>query len=273
MHSLAAVIIVTYLIVLFLSVAHEQTKIEHLLIVPAYVITLVGLPLWLAFYLGSLIFLRREPEYERILFISMIFSLSLSSILLVFNGDSLGEKLIKTEMSTSSREKADITISPSPLQLSGPDRLRVEQIINNTRNDAGFLTHRTYEEFWDILKKYHFDKDEKEKLKVRTVGETVFYRTALYQDAQTSLRMGIPFKSVARTEYERELLALGVIDAARIKQYDKCIEQIALRKPGRIEDKSIIPDENHIDSIISANTQIKNRIEKLFNRYSHWQVE
>ena len=138
--------------------------------------------------------------------------------------------------------------------------LAAQEIIRSVMQDPGVLTSETHAEFWRLIDGDSLSKDELLEIRGNFADLTTPYMRLFFQDALEAYRSGQPVKSPARADYERRILASGIIGKSRIEANDRMLEKIAEREPVDDGQRIVMFDE---ETIAAALANIDNSLRAL----------
>jgi len=150
------------------------------------------------------------------------------------------------------------------LLFAQPPTARFEQIIKGVMQDESFRTAQVHQEFWSMLTVGGASVAQIRDLRDKMTGMLTVYQPVFWQDALESLRTGQPYKSVQREDYEKNLLAKGMITIERIRANDVTMAKIAAREAITRDGQSIVFNEDMIEPMLATIQQVVKRVDQLF---------
>lgn len=156
----------------------------------------------------------------------------------------------------------------SPLDgLSGRDRERVMQILQQVSKKADMPTQEAHAEFWAIWgRKQNWSDKDIEDLKDKLVGVSLIYMKYFWEDALAALESGKPEKNPTRARYEERLLELGVLTQEKVKENEENIMKIAFREPLVSEGRGYVVTKQGIEYVLSSLNAAAERVSRLFSK-------
>lgn len=173
-----------------------------------------------------------------------------------------------TELSKEVKEEnSKITKANPEARLSVDEELRVRDIIKGVLQDPDFITPEIHSEFWGYLNKDGvatdlFLAEQKELL----TGIILKQQKYFYEDAICAVTSGKPTKSVKREQYEKALLAKGIITESRVNQNEEIIRKIAEMQPISVDGNEIIMTEDILKTVLGSLDATSRRVDHLFTK-------
>lgn len=150
--------------------------------------------------------------------------------------------------------------------LSSAEKTRFREILFGVMQDPDYMSPQVHGEFWLLLEKAALRPSDLKQLRDLLIGEATVYNRLLYEDAMWALKTGRPFKSIQREQYEKRLLALGLITEWRIRENESLIAKIAAREPVAYQGTTIVFNEDLVKGILDNIDKVMRRVDSLFSR-------
>lgn len=106
----------------------------------------------------------------------------------------------------------------SSSQLTEQQKRRFQEIIKGVMGNPSFLTPSVRQEFHQILAKMGGSPEQIQDLREKMTGVLTAYQPLFWQDALIACQTGKPHKSRQREDYEKGMIAKGLLSTERIKK-------------------------------------------------------
>ncbi|MFH0826063.1 MAG: hypothetical protein V2B18_25195 [Pseudomonadota bacterium] len=154
----------------------------------------------------------------------------------------------------------------SSARLTDQQVSRFQEILKGVMEDPSFLTPFVRQEFQQLLAKTGYSPAQIQDLREKMTGVLTTYQPLLWQDALIAFQTGKPHKSRQREDYEKRMIAKGLIPAERINKNNSLLSRIAAREPVPWQGQQVVLDEDAIRGTLNSIQETATRIDGLFPR-------
>lgn len=151
-------------------------------------------------------------------------------------------------------------------RLSEQQMARFQEILRGVLGDPNFLTPAIHQEFRQILQKMGGSPAELQNLREKMTGLVTTYQPRFWKDVLVSLQTGRPHKSRQRDEYEKSMIAKGLISTERVTNNDALLVKIAVRERVSRDGQQILFDEEKVQDILKSIEETARRVDVLFSK-------
>lgn len=149
-------------------------------------------------------------------------------------------------------------------QLTDQQSRRFKEIIKGVMSDPTYLTPAVRREFRQILSDMGGTKAQVQKLRERMTGVITVYQPLFWQDALIAFQTGSPHKSRRRADYEKRMIAKGLISAERVRKNDILISKVAAHEPIAWKGQEVLLNEELIRYVLNTIQETAARVDGLF---------
>jgi hypothetical protein len=153
----------------------------------------------------------------------------------------------------------------SSAQLTDQQARRFQEIIKGAMSNPSYLTPSVRQEFREMLTKMGGTPEQIQHLREKMTGLVTTYQPLFWQDALIAFQTGKPHKSQRREDYEKRIIAKGLVSTERINNNNILMSKIAARESLPWQGQQVVLDEDAIRGILDNVQETAARIDRLFS--------